>query len=188
MAGHVLRWPRKMPLRRHMARAAVALIMRQGIDGDTELLFIERAHRPGDPWSGDMGFPGGRMHAEDMSPRAAAERETFEETGLDLGRHGDFRGRLSDRLTRQHHRWRPMVITPYVYQWRGPDATSLNHEVASLIWIPLPYLAAPGNQSVLRWRTPLGSLRLPCCRYQGYCVWGLSYSMLREYLRQEEYQ
>lgn len=65
---------------------------------------------------------------------------------------------------------------------------SLNHEVRSLVWIPLAYLAAPENQSMLRWRTSLGSLRLPCCRYQGYCVWGLSYSMLREYLREEEGQ
>jgi len=182
-----------------MARAAVAIIYRdRGCDrdaetdtgrgsannaGQRELLFMERAHRPGDPWSGDMSFPGGRMHADDPTPRFAAERETFEETGLDLARHGSFEQRLSDRLTRQHHRWRPMVITPYVYGWHGHDDAVLNHEVQSLVWIPLAHLAAPEQQSVMYWHSPLGRVRLPCCRYQGHCIWGLSYSMLREYLK-----
>ena len=177
--------PLKIPLRRRMARAAVAIIYRDSdrLGGQRELLFMERARRPGDPWSGDMSFPGGRMHVDDPTPRAAAERETHEETGMDLGQYGTFEQRLSDRLTRQHHRWRPMVITPYVYAWQGNDEVVLNHEVKSLVWIPLAHLAAPEHQSVMVWRSPLGRVRVPCCRYQGYCIWGLSYSMLREYLK-----
>lgn len=179
--------PLKIPLRRRMARAAVAIIYRDIDDGSDggqrELLFMQRAQRPGDPWSGDMSFPGGRMHVEDATPRAAAERETFEETGLDLAQFGAFEQRLSDRLTRQHHRWRPMVITPYVYAWHGNDDVVLNHEVQSLVWIPQAHLAAPEQQSSMQWRSPLGRVRVPCCRYQGYCIWGLSYSMLQEYLR-----
>jgi len=42
--------------------------------------------------------------------------------------------------------------------------------------------AADENQSTLPFRTPLGTLNLPCCRYQGYCIWGLSYSILQELL------
>ncbi len=182
--------PLKIPLRRRMARAAVAIIHRDrpGDAGQQELLFMQRAQRAGDPWSGDMSFPGGLMHVDDPTPRAAAERETFEETGLDLTRYGSFEQRLSDRLTRQHHRWRPMVITPYVYAWHGNDDVVLNHEVQSLVWIPLAHLAAPEQQSVMHWRSPLGRVRLPCCRYQGHCIWGLSYSMLREYLKKGGYQ
>ncbi|SHK28434.1 8-oxo-dGTP pyrophosphatase MutT, NUDIX family [Marinobacter antarcticus] len=174
--------PRELPLRRRLARASVALIYRQAEDGGVELLFIQRARREGDPWSGDMAFPGGRMQPEDATPRAVAERETLEETGVDLTRHGHFQARLSDLVTRQHNRWRPMVVTPYVYEWRGPQAVSPNHEVEQMVWISLDYLAAKENQSRLPWRTPLGTLKLPCCRYQGYCIWGLSYSMLQELL------
>ncbi|WP_417543711.1 NUDIX hydrolase [Marinobacter sp.] len=174
--------PHELPFRRRLARASVALIYRQTEDGGVELLFIQRARRAGDPWSGDMAFPGGRMQPEDATPRAAAERETLEETGVDLVRHGHFQARLSDLITRQHSRLRPMVITPYVYEWRGAQAVSPNHEVAQMVWISLDYLAAKENQSKLLWRTRLGTLKMPCCRYQGYCIWGLSYSMLQELL------
>lgn len=174
--------PRELPFRRRLARASVALIYRRSEDDSVELLFIQRARREGDPWSGDMAFPGGRMQPEDATPRAAAERETLEETGVDLISHGHFQARLSDLITRQHSRWRPMVITPYVYEWRGPQAVSPNHEVAQMVWISLDYLATKENQSKLLWRTRLGTLKLPCCRYQGYCIWGLSYSMLQELL------
>ncbi len=175
---NVLR-PRRIPLRRYMVRSAVALIYRVDEAGEQQLLFIERAHRPGDPWSGDMAFPGGRMEAGDGSPRAAAERETLEEIGLDLTAYGCFEGRLPDLVTRQHSRWRPMVVTPYVFQWCGPGDSASNHEVDNVVWIPLPELAASENQSTLRWQAPVGSIRLPCIRYQDYCIWGLSYSMLK---------
>ena len=177
--------PKKLPLRRRLTRASVALIYRQAEGGGTELLFIQRARREGDPWSGDMAFPGGRLQPEDATTRAAAERETLEETGVDLIRHGRFQTRLSDLITRHHSRWRPMVVTPYVYEWQGPQAVSLNHEVQRVVWVPLAYLAAEENQSRLPWRTPLGTLNMPCCRYQGYCIWGLSYSMLKEFLALE---
>jgi len=146
------------------------------------LLFIQRARREGDPWSGDMAFPGGRLQPEDRSARAAAERETLEETGIELNRHGRYLARLSDLITRHHSRWRPMVVTPYVFEWQGPKAVLLNHEVERVVWVPLDYLAAGENQSQLPWPTPIGTLNMPCCRYQGACIWGLSYSMLQELL------
>ncbi|MDX1458201.1 MAG: CoA pyrophosphatase [Marinobacter sp.] len=161
----------------------MALIQRRAPDTDRpELLFIQRARREGDPWSGDMAFPGGRMQPGDAHPRATAERETLEETGFDLLRYGRYRTRLSDLITRHHSRWRPMVVTPYVYEWQGPEDALLNHEVQQLVWIPMDFLAAADNQSRRSWRTPLGTLQFPCCLYQDYCIWGLSFSMVQELL------
>ena len=45
-------------------QAAVAAILRGGQLG-TEILFIKRASKDGDPWSGDMAFPGGHREDDD---------------------------------------------------------------------------------------------------------------------------
>ena len=63
------------------ARAAVAMVLRPAAGGASEVLLIERAEKPGDPWSGHMAFPGGRLDPSDPDPRFTAERETFEEVG-----------------------------------------------------------------------------------------------------------
>lgn len=52
--------------------------------GDPEILFIKRAGRVGDRWSGHIALPGGRRDPPDVDDRAAAIRETKEEVGLDL--------------------------------------------------------------------------------------------------------
>src|SRR5512141_3330966 len=85
--------PTLMP-RDFRTQAAVALILRSAFAGP-EILFIERAHHDGDPWSGDLGFPGGKVEKTDGEERWTAEREALEETGLDLG-NSRYLGRLSD--------------------------------------------------------------------------------------------
>ena len=68
-------------------KAAVAVILRpapgETLDS-TEILFIKRAERDGDPWSGHMAFPGGHMEPDDSDLKESAIRETKEEIGLDL--------------------------------------------------------------------------------------------------------
>ena len=79
---------------RHSMRAAVALVLRES-GGDLEALFIRRADHEGDPWSGHLAFPGGRIDPTDTGPRMAAERETLEELELDLSS-SRLLGQLSD--------------------------------------------------------------------------------------------
>ena len=52
--------------------------------GDPEVLFIKRASRPGDRWTGHVALPGGKRDPEDVDDRAAAIREADEEIGWDL--------------------------------------------------------------------------------------------------------
>lgn len=60
-------------------RASVAAIL----DAQLNLLLIKRAEIPGDPWSGHIAFPGGKVEGSE-GPIAAAVRETWEEIGLRL--------------------------------------------------------------------------------------------------------
>ena len=48
-----------------------------------DMLYIRRALKKGDPWSGQIAFPGG-IHEGDERLQATAERETMEEIGLDI--------------------------------------------------------------------------------------------------------
>ena len=67
--------------------------------GDPEVLFIKRAGRPGDRWSGHTALPGGKRDPEDADDLTAAIRETREEVGLDLTADGCFHvGNLPERV------------------------------------------------------------------------------------------
>jgi hypothetical protein len=68
-------------------------------EGDPEVLFIKRAGRAGDRWSGHTALPGGKRDSTDADDLAAAIRETKEEVGLDLTRKGCFCvGNLPERV------------------------------------------------------------------------------------------
>jgi 8-oxo-dGTP pyrophosphatase MutT (NUDIX family) len=114
--------------------AAVAMLLREGAVSP-EVLFIIRAEHDQDPWSGDIGFPGGRLNHGGESPRQAAERETDEELGLDLSK-ADYLGRLDDL----YGATLPVLVSCFVYYL--PDQVTLqpNHEVATTFWCPLTRL------------------------------------------------
>lgn len=160
---------------RPRSEAAVALVLHPGASGQAELLFIERARQPGDPWSGQMAFPGGRRHAEDAHLAHTARRETEEEVGLSLG---EPIGRLDDVSGTRHPHISPLVVAPFVYQLpeRGPLA--LNHEVADTVWIPLEWILDPRSAVPYRLRRAGYENTFPAFRYDRYTVWGLTYRML----------
>lgn len=70
-------------------------------EGDAEVLFIKRAARVGDRWTGHIALAGGKREAGDLNDRATSSRETREETGLDLdNEHSLFVGNLPERVIR----------------------------------------------------------------------------------------
>jgi len=155
-------------------RAAVAMILRprRGEDG-ADVLFIERARFAGDPWSGHMAFPGGRVEADDDDPRAAAERETLEEVSVSLAS-AEPLGQLDDLRGRHAGREIPMVISAYVYLCRSPAPLEPNYEVAQAFWFPLAELLDPARRDHYEIR----GLRFPGVRVGEpgrHVVWGLTY-------------
>src|SRR5215469_17886965 len=124
-------------------QAAVAMVLR-GPSSGPELLLIERARRAGDPWSGHMAFPGGRVERLDPNPRFAAERETLEEVGLKL-QEAELLGRLDDLEGRHAGRPAELVISGFVYFAPDPAPIVSSPEVREALWVPLSMLLDPGH-------------------------------------------
>lgn len=165
-----------------MRQAAVAAVLRAS--PELELLFIRRAEHPSDPWSGHMAFPGGRVDPGDPTPLDAARRETREEIALDLGTRGQLLGELSHLPAAARGRLLPMVIHPFVFgleQLHDPLRPN-PLEVAEAVWVPLDFLRERANRGTLQ-KTYAGvPMTLPCYRYQGRVIWGLTLRMLDELL------
>jgi 8-oxo-dGTP pyrophosphatase MutT (NUDIX family) len=158
-------------------RAAVALVLRDGAGSGLELLFIRRAEHEKDPWSGHMGFPGGRSEPQDEDLAATAVRETREETGLDLAEDGEPLGALDEVVALARGRPVDLVISPFVFRLRRGLGGAPSHEVVSLHWLPLERLLAPGTRSTLPYQHEERVLELPCLRIDGLVIWGLTYRM-----------
>jgi 8-oxo-dGTP pyrophosphatase MutT (NUDIX family) len=163
-------------------RAAVALVLRDA-GGSLELLFIRRAEHESDPWSGQMGFPGGRAEPHDDNLQATAMRETWEETGLDLRSAAEPLGALDE--VRALARGRPvdLVIAPFVFHMQRPAEGRPSLEVVSLHWLPLRSLLDPAWRSTLQYHHGEGSIELPCIRAEGLVIWGLTYRMFENFER-----
>jgi 8-oxo-dGTP pyrophosphatase MutT (NUDIX family) len=166
-------------------RAAVATVLREG-QGGAELLFIKRAERASDPWSGHMAFPGGRRQATDKALLDTAMRETREEVGLDLASHGRAIARLPDVMpySRMPH---PITVTAFVFTLdANPAPLTLNDEVAEAIWAPFDAILANEHATRFYWQRDGINLDLPALRLEdgdGPVVWGLTYRMI-ELLRE----
>jgi 8-oxo-dGTP pyrophosphatase MutT (NUDIX family) len=166
------------------SRAAVAVILKDGREG-IEILFIRRAEREDDPWSGQVGFPGGRAEPEDADLGATARRETLEEIGLDLARDATLLGGLDE--IRAVARGRPvdLAIAPFVFHLRGGDEVGLSDEVTSVHWLSLDALLGPEPHGRFEYRHGDQIVELPCLRLGDLMIWGLTYRMfvgLRERL------
>jgi 8-oxo-dGTP pyrophosphatase MutT (NUDIX family) len=173
--------PRKKPLRALLSRAAVAMILREH-HGETQILMIKRSERKGDPWSGHMAFPGGRMDKTDRHGFDVAVRETEEEIGLSLGAGDRCIGRLSEIMTHFQWRRRAMVVSPYVFMLEREVEFTPNHEVAEVIWVPLSFLLDKSNLEKMVWQRRGIEIPLSCYMYRGRRIWGLSLMMLGELL------
>lgn len=140
--------PAKILTISNVNRAAVSICLRYR-KGQIEVLFMQRAVQQYDNWSGQVCFPGGRYEESDVSSRATAERETFEEVGINLS-FVKFLGRCDDALTPTvassiNSINKKIHIAVYAYYLDNKITTQLNYEVASTMWIPATELADANN-------------------------------------------
>jgi len=158
--------------------AAVAAVLHETSAG-TEVLFIERAHHPLDPWSGHMAFPGGRVDPGDASARHAAERETREEVGLDLAR-AELLGRLDD-VEGAPPGFDSLVVSAFVYHLDARVPPTPNHEVRDVLWVPVGHLLDTTRRVPFYWPREQRETFYPGILVgepDRHVVWGLTFRFL----------
>lgn len=161
--------------------AAILLVLRERADGEPELLMIKRAEAVGDPWSGHIACPGGRMEPTDRDLAATAVRETWEETGIDVMRDGRLLGRLDD-LSPGSRLLPPIVIRPFVAIVRSDVEIVPSHEVASAFWVPISALREQAAWGMGLVDASDGRRTVSIFQHGEHTVWGLTERALRQFL------
>lgn len=173
----VLGYPHTMDDGPGATPAAVALILSETA-GEAEALFIRRAVRAGDPWSGHVGLPGGMRDGADPNLLVTAARETREEIGVDL-RTVLCLAQLSDVRTRTP-RLPPVYVRPFVWALDERPTLALSGEVEATFWVPLVKLLTPGARRDL----DMPGLDRPVRAYVigAEVIWGLTERILTPFL------
>jgi 8-oxo-dGTP pyrophosphatase MutT (NUDIX family) len=159
-------------------RAAVAAVLRFD-RGRPEILLMKRRERAGDRWSGHVSFPGGMESPGDADLVATAVRETLEEVGLDLRRSARLVGRLDAQRAMAGGRVLPMTIAPHVFVTTEDAPVTPREEAEACFWLPLDAAAAGQLDGTMTYTLGPLPMQLPCWRFEGFVVWGLTYQMLR---------
>ncbi len=152
-----------------LIQAAVAVVF---VPDPDAMLFIRRAERANDPWSGHVSFPGGRSDPGDQDLLSTAIRETMEEVGVEL-KPDQVVGALDDVAPRRTH-LPPIMVRPFVFALDSRPDLALGAEAAEAIWAPVaPLLAADAQDTHI---VGSGSAR---CSYPAYrvgsrVVWGMT--------------
>lgn len=159
--------------------AAVAIVLAPDPD---RLLLIRRAEHPRDPWSGQMGLPGGRRDPGDPDLVATALREAQEELGLDLAR-VPLVGTLDD-LAPVTPVLPPVIVRPHVFVLEGADPPlHVSPEVQYARWAHLDELAAPGTYRPYQFVYRGLRQSRPAYHLGDDIVWGMTERILTPLLR-----
>src|SRR2546423_13067735 len=161
--------PVEIPFENGMIAAAVAGMLHDGDDG-IEALFIQRAVRAGDTWSGQIAFPGGRREPSDADLLATAIRGTHEEIGADLS-HAELLGVLDDLYPRTPV-LPPVSVRPFVFALTERPSIVINAEVQDTFWVSFRALQAPGVSGSITVDHPgIPPRVLPAYRLGNHTIW-----------------
>jgi 8-oxo-dGTP pyrophosphatase MutT (NUDIX family) len=159
--------------------AAVALILVEQ-SGGLEALFIKRAARAGDPWSGQVAFPGGRHDPEDGDLLVTAIRETREETGVELS-DAERLGVLDDLYPRTPT-LPPVRVRPFVFALPARRPLVATAEVERAFWVPLARIVEPGVRRDVKLLVGGVERVFPAYDLGEDVIWGMTERILTPFL------
>src|SRR5438445_7148361 len=155
--------------------AVVAILLWDEPGRGLQTLLVQRAEREGDPWSGQIGLPGGRVKQGAETPRTALHREVDEEVGIKLEEVGVELGSLS---VGHPMRRIEMRVQPWVFGLSVKPKVSIGSEIASSFWVNLTELPSTMKMSEVTIRNEPRSVQ--SFVVEGKIVWGFTYRVLTE--------
>lgn len=156
------------------AQAAVAIIL---VPGPDQLLLIRRAEHERDPWSGQMGLPGGRREPGDADLLATVLRETREELGVDLDR-ATLIGTMDD-LAPITPVLPPIIVRPHLFLLAEmPGPLLLSSEVQYIRWARVAELGSPTVYRPYTFEHRGVPLTRPAYHLGDDVVWGMTERIL----------
>lgn len=160
--------------------AAVALVLQPQVSG-LRALFILRAKKEGDPWSGQMALPGGHRETIDADLVETARRETHEEIGLDLNQAGRYLGSLAGIRANPRAGF-DLVVTPQVFALED-KAVPLqpNEEVAEVLWGNLDEMISGRSLTDASFPEFQREGTFPGYQVGAQVVWGLTFRMINDF-------
>lgn len=167
------------PLPHSRGQSAVALVLRDSAKG-AEILYIIRSAHDHDPWSGNIAFPGGRVDPADANHRATAQREAWEELGLQL-QEAEYLGELEPIVGANL----PVTVSCFVYWLGGDTPLHCNHEVQRAFWYPLSILMEPQRHRLTEVHFQERSLMSPALHILPVgqpVLWGITYRLTAQLL------
>ena len=153
-------------------QAAVVVLLKTN-GQDLQVLFVKRAEKSTDPWSGQIALPGGKRNPEDRNMKETVVRETVEETGINILEGYRFLGAMEPLRSIQKPE---MKILPFVVLQEKEQAIELNEELTEYFWIPLKELVH-NKRSV---KFSFGEY--PAYIIEKNVIWGLTYKIMHKLL------
>ena len=132
-------------------------------------MFVKRAKKVTDPWSGQTALLGGKRNPEDKDLKQTVIRETLEETSINLLENCCFLGTMESVRSIQKPE---MKIIPFVVIQEKEQTIELNDELTGYFWAPLKELAQ--NNGFFKFR----SKEFPTYIVGNSVIWGLTHKIV----------
>jgi mutator protein MutT len=159
-------------------KAAVAIIIHEG-PYETSILYIKRASHPKDPWSGQIGFPGGKVE-EGETTLEAVIRECQEEISLNLSP-SNLLGSLLPKQAYAYGKELNLKIYPHVFYQKSIGELQLDsNEVERIHTLSLKSILSPE----LITDYPYRENKVPAIKLENDFIWGLTYLITRDLINE----
>ncbi|MFT5732747.1 MAG: 8-oxo-dGTP pyrophosphatase MutT (NUDIX family) [Planctomycetota bacterium] len=163
--------------------AAVAVLLTGSAIEDFSVLLMRRAFRKTDPWSGQIGLPGGHAEEYDEDLVATARRESVEEVGVDplAGENARLLGELPAIQATSRAKRLPLFITPIVFYRPTVEEPVCGPEADEAFWLPVQTAWRGELDADHRYEHEGLIRKLPSWQFEDRTIWGMTHGILKRF-------